>query len=400
MIRVRRTPIRIRRSAIRPIADDSLACWLTVSTDHGEARGWAVIPLNGLDEEATLAANHAAMLATEILADSVFEFWLQLREILNDWRDANEKASEAVAFGLALVERALIDGYCRAVEKPFAIALRDDDLGIDLGLLCKPLSGRTPDELLPVPADQLVLQYAVNNSEDFVSARGAGFVAFNIGLSGDVQADFTFLTFIAEQLDGLERCAVSLEGNAAYRPAELRALWEQLQSRTGTQKLLCSMAFIEQPFAVDDSLSNAAVALFAEWPDRPPILIDEAAAAPGALGRALEWGYAGQVYRASRGIIPGVVDACLLGARMEREPVGKWTLACALSANQPLALPAELAIAGALGLKSVIAPAALFASDIQLPEGFTNPIQTESGVIHLNQQINPPPLGTTFELAL
>lgn len=409
--------IRVRRSSIRPLhtPDSALASFLSVSLDHeSPTRGWAVLrPPAGIDACAQ-AADHAAHLATDIRAGSVFDFWRQLRDALEHWRSQGEHAPEAAAFGLAVVERALIDACCRAWSIPFAEALRQNAFRIDLGKFYKPLAGRLPRELLPPTAKQLLLHYelsAQGNGETAVIE--AGFCAFHIHLTGDVLRDVARLKSLAPRLDPLGRFAVSLDGNGAFsKPEDLRELWEMLRGDSATQKLCRSITHIEQPFPVESSLSNEAVALFAEWPQRPPVLIDEAAAEPGASVRALEWGYAGTIFRAGRGIIPGIADACLLGARREREPVGKWTFAAALTPNLAPALPAELALAGAFGLTSVTAPAELFAPLAEgAPEGWRETLsqecpsifktdlglRQENGAVPL-EAVNAAPLGCPAEM--
>ncbi|MGE9295321.1 MAG: hypothetical protein ACQKBV_03430, partial [Puniceicoccales bacterium] len=75
---------------------------------------------------------------------------------------------------------------------------------------------------------------------------------------------------------------------------------------------------------------------------------------PIAASTALEWGYAGTVFRSDRGFIPALTYACLLGARREREPVGKWTyVGGPLLQNDPFSVRAELDAARALGLSTV-----------------------------------------------
>ncbi|WP_309398630.1 hypothetical protein [Cerasicoccus maritimus] len=355
--------IRVRRSSIRrfPAPEESaLICFLSLTLgEGGSVRGCAVIRPPEAAPEFAQAAEQAARLATEVRAGSVFSFWLQMRAALDSWQKTNGKSMAAAAFGLALLERALMDAFCRAKTKPFAACLHDNDFKIELGKLCRPLKDRQPGKLLEGPLQggmrvQLAVAPAAPMTE-LESAIAAGYRQFNLGLSGQATADLARLIDIAARLDQIEgRYAVSLEGNASFAtPKELRELWEGMKAVPELKKLMRSVAYIEQPFPVDDSLTNAALALFAEWPERPPIIVDESDDSFGACARALEWGYAGTVFRAARGIIPGVVDASLLGARRDREPIGKWTIAGGpLSVGLPLAQLAELSANAAFGLGS------------------------------------------------
>ncbi|WP_309383493.1 hypothetical protein [Cerasicoccus frondis] len=361
--------IRVRRSSINRFNtpdETALICFLTFTLGEGRAaRSCAVIRPPADEPEYLQAAQQAARLATEVRAGSVFSFWLQLRDALYSWQKTNEKPAQAAAFGLALIERALMDGFCRSLSKPFANCLRDNDFKVELGKLCRPLKGRQPQELLePVKTDSLKVQFAVSEGMPMAEVEAAvrnGVRQFSIGLSGQPSADLVRLISVAEVLDGINgRYSISLEGNGAFtQTSDLLALVSGMKPVNELRKLSRSIAYIEQPFPKEASLTNAAVALFAEWPDRPPIVIDESDDSPGACARALEWGYAGTVCRPARGVIPSLVDACLLGARRDREPIGKWTLAGGpLSFDLPLAQLAELSVTMALGLDSVSATAA------------------------------------------
>lgn len=319
-----------------------------------------------------MAADQAARLATEIHAGSVFDFWRQLRDAMEHWRGGNEKSPAASAYGVALVERALIDACCRDWGIPFATALSENALRLDLGDFYKPLADRRPHDLLPPTAKQLTPHRMLpeHDGED-AAAVETGFRAFQVTLSGEPGHDFARLKSLAERLAPLGRCTVSLDGASAFtEPAALRELWETLTADPATKRFALNVTHLVQPFAAEEAISNPVVALFAEWPNRPPVVIGPALAAEGALARALEWGYSGSVYRADGGILPAVADACLLGARRDREPVGKWTFAAELTALAP-SQPAELAVCAAMGLESAAAPAACFASQSEgVPEAW------------------------------
>jgi len=403
--------IRVRRSSIRPLKTrlNDLACFLSVSIgNRAPTSGWAVVPSPGTYHGLSLAAERAAALATEISASSVYDFWAQLRDGLWDWAQQREDSITSARFGLALVERALIDACCRDRGIPFARALQDNAFRIDLGDIYKPLAGRMPRELLPPPANELLLHRVLADESNDAAAIEAGCRAYHLNLAGEPGRDFGRLKSLAARLDCLARYTISLSGGFGFsEPTALRELWEALSADPATKRLACAVTYISQPFRSHQSMNNDVVALFAEWPQRPPMLVDFEMAANGGLPRALEWGYAGSVNRASGGVIPMVADACLLGARMEREPVGKWTFAAALSPGLAPALPAELAIYGALGIASVQAPAACFAPQSEaLPELWRSvlasdcaeifnddlSLRNDSGVAKLDA-VNAAPLG-------
>ncbi|WP_269542193.1 hypothetical protein [Cerasicoccus fimbriatus] len=363
--------IRVRRSSIRRFNspdDTALICFLSLTLGSGGAvRGCALMRPPSADHDFVQAAEQAARMATEVRAGTVFSYWQQLRDALASWQKTNDKPAAAAAFGVAIIERALMDAFCRGTEKPFAACLRDNDFKIELGKVCRPLKGRHPSDLLmPVNTGSMPLQMLIAPDApqaQLDEAVAKGYRNFSLGLTGQASTDLLRIISLAESLDRIEgRYAVSLEGNAAFTEARaLRELWDGVKSTPELKKFSRSIVCIEQPFAVDDTLSNAALALFAEWPDRPAIIIDESDDEFGACARALEWGYAGTVFRAERGIIPGIIDACLLGARRDREPIGKWTMIGGpLSNGLPLAQLSEIAATAALGLGSCTVSPATF----------------------------------------
>ncbi|GHB96268.1 hypothetical protein [Cerasicoccus arenae] len=415
--------IRIRRTSIRSLiaTDSALVCFLgyTQGDERHVIRGLAVIRPPNDSPVFAQAAEQAARYATEIRASSVFGFWLKLRDAMMSWRKANDKTEASIAFGLALVERALVDAFCRGQQMSFTDCLRQNTLRIDLGKLCKPLAGKKPAELLQPIQPRLNIQLLIAADTEFsvfTDALAQGIRHFQFGLSGHPSVDIARLIAFSERLDRLEGVySVSLEGNAAFATTtDLRVLWDDMSAASELKKFCRRIGYIEQPFSVEESLGNAVVALFAEWPNRPPILIDEADNAPGACARSFEWGYAGAVFRADRGLIPSIVDACLLGARRDREPVGKWTVAAGpLTTGHPLALLPELAACAALGLTSVTAQPEIFQPNVvELPEAWKADIlQAHSetfdsefrllqndGVLSLGDEISESPFGCHCEI--
>lgn len=52
-------------------------------------------------------------------------------------------------FGTSLVERAVIDAFCKARSVPFWKAIRHNTLGVELGTLQPELEGTQPADWLP-----------------------------------------------------------------------------------------------------------------------------------------------------------------------------------------------------------------------------------------------------------
>src|SRR4029079_4005072 len=79
---------------------------------------------------------------------------------------------------------------------------------------------------------------------------------------------------------------------------------------------------VEQPVHRDRALADEAGDALKRWTDRPPLIIDDAEGAVGAVRRALAVGYAGASYKNCKGIIKGIANACLLAERRGQGQAG------------------------------------------------------------------------------
>ena len=57
-----------------------------------------------------------------------------------------------------------------------------------------------------------------------------------------------------------------------------------------------------------------------DWPDRPPLIIDESDGAVGDVPRALSLGYAGASHKNCKGIVKGIANAARLRLEQKRRP--------------------------------------------------------------------------------
>src|SRR5262249_47906170 len=126
------------------------------------------------------------------------------------------------SFGASLIERALIDAYCRLKGIPFSTILRDNDLGIDLGQIHPELEGCHPRKFLPeAPITRVSVRHTVGLADPLSQAdlergewpddglpvsleaciRHYGLSRFKIKISADTEKNIERLTAIASVLE-------------------------------------------------------------------------------------------------------------------------------------------------------------------------------------------------------
>jgi hypothetical protein len=315
-------------------------------------------------ESIRAALRHAA----PIQAGTPFAFWRELY--------AAQPPSLLTNLGTSLIERALLDAFCRARGITFASALRDNALGFDLGSLHPPLAGSTPrDWLPPAPNATVFARHTVGLSDPLDAGElppanragdglpqtlaeciGAyGLRHFKIKINGDLARDPIRLTRIAAVLAA--ECgsdyAFSLDGNESFRDvASFVEYARGIFMLPGLREFWPRLLFIEQPWHREVALSDAIGGLAHTWPDRPPIIIDESDADLDSLPRALERGYVGTSHKNCKGVFKSVANACLLAQRRRAGQPGLLS-GEDLTNVGPIALTQDLAAAAALGIASV-----------------------------------------------
>jgi len=324
------------------------------------------------------AIGHAAELAGQIARTPVcfFDLWRELDRLQSAWAASRGLAPLLAGLGVALVERAVVDGLCRAAREPVHRMLATNRLGLKLGAIYAELEGAQPGDLLPAtPLKSCFVRHTVGladalspgelTPEDRVddglpqdleaSIRAYGLRYFKVKLSGRVERDLPRLrdlTRIFErETDGA--FLVTVDGNENFEDfGSFRVLWEHLAAEPALRELCRRTVVVEQPVHRDHALTDGAAAELNQWPDRPPLIIDESDGAVGDVPRALELGYAGASFKNCKGIVKGLANACLLAARRRQGRPGVLTGEdlCNLG---PIALQQDLAMMALVGIEHV-----------------------------------------------
>jgi len=309
-------------------------------------------------------------------APTVFAFWREMWDRQERWARAGSVPELLAQFGTSLVERAVVDAFCRARGQPFRSMLLSNEFGIDLGSIHAELAGTAPRDWLPGrPPHRVFARHTVGladpltekeisrgerardglpqSLEDCIAAYGLRHFKLKVGGPDDLPRLVSIAGVLTRAAPPDYACSV--DGNEAFGTvAGFKAFWDEACGAPELADLRRRLMFIEQPFHRGIALSDAIGVLAAEWPDRPPIIIDESDAGLGSVPRALVLGYAGTSHKNCKGVFKGIASACLIARRRRLLPDSRLLLTGEDLANiGPVALLQDLAVQAALGVPSV-----------------------------------------------
>ena len=321
---------------------------------------------------------HAAGIAEDVASRPVsfFDLWREVHRVQTAWADTQGLAPLVAELGVALVERAVLDGLCRVLSESLHRVIAQNRLGVKLGDIYTDLQGHDPPTLLPEsPLESCFVRHTIGlgdvlspgelAAEDRVndglpqdletSIRKYGLRYFKIKLSGMPERDLPRLADLARILDRETggQYYVTVDGNENFMSFdEFRDLWDRIATRPTLRELCRRTIVVEQPVHRDRALLDSTRDELSGWPDCPPLIIDESDGAIGDVPRALDLGYAGASYKNCKGIVKGLANACLLTARRRAGRPGILTGEdlCNLG---PIALQQDLAMMAILGIDHV-----------------------------------------------
>lgn len=305
--------------------------------------------------------------------DSVFDLWddVYREQVL---RSDSDVVPLLASFGVSVVERAVVDAFCRAKDIPFAEAVRANGLGIRLGKLHPELTDREPREFLPRrPMGCMSIRHTVGLSDSLSPGDDAGMVPpddlpstlqacvrryglrrFKVKVSGNHRVDLDRLERIRDVLDSETRgdYRVTIDGNEQFADVSaLRAFWEDVMACHGTSELGQRVDYVEQPLPRDLALSADTSAGLAVWPGRPHLIIDESDDSLDAVERGIEAGYDGGAFKSSKGIFKGIGNACRVEQLRQEDPRRRFIYSAEDSSTiGPVGLLADLAVIATLGI--------------------------------------------------
>jgi hypothetical protein len=194
--------------------------------------------------------------------------------------------------------------------------------------------------------------------------------------------------------------------------------WQELNGDPSIRRMVNqSLLFVEQPVHRDSALLPEVKKTLSDWPNAPPIIIDESDAELDSLPTALKLGYSGTSHKNCKGIVKSIAA---LGTIKKEQSANRQLILSAedLGNIGPVALLQDLAVVAALGIPHVernghhyFAGLNMFPAPIQDQTARDHPdlyqreasgllaLQPSHGQLQLNS-VNAAPLGLSQQIDL
>jgi L-alanine-DL-glutamate epimerase-like enolase superfamily enzyme len=274
------------------------------------------------------------------------------------------------SFGLALLDRALLDALCRGLRVSFYATIQQNLAGI--GAQRAEFANLGIEEFLSQlrPAAWIEARHTVGLVDAITAAdlerrvgdglpetleeaiRAYGHRYFKLKVSGKADADIARLEAIAAVLDRREApYFVTLDGNEQYENAESVAdLVARVRSRTSLARLWSSTLFIEQPIArkltLDTDIRTAELG--------KPVIIDESDGELDSFVRARDRGYSGISSKTCKGFYKSLLNAARCAVWNREEGMERYFMSAEdLTTQAGLSVQQDLALVNLLGIGHV-----------------------------------------------
>lgn len=325
--------------------------------------------LSNADNEQQLrsSVHMAVKLARNAPAASAFAIHAAL-EAEHHSRAAAEGLNGLIAsFGLALVDRAILDGLCRLHDVPVSDALRLNLPGIDLSTT-PDLAGFDISNFLAAiqPQRTLFLRHTVGYIDPLTPQQidaprrddglpeclseeieTYGVHYFKLKLSGRPQEDAQRLKDIAAVLDRLADYRVTLDGNEQFSDeTDVIDLMERIEKEPSLTRLRRSLLFVEQPINRTKALCEPVRRLAGHV----ALEIDESDDSPDAFLRAREQGYLGVSSKSCKGFYRSLLNRMRVHKWNVETGGGYFMSAEDLTTQAGIAVQQDLALAAILNL--------------------------------------------------
>lgn len=276
------------------------------------------------------------------------------------------------SFGMAMLDRAVLDALCRANAKSFAAAMSANLAGIRAGSLAPELAGFDLDAFLASrqPAPSIAIRHTVGLVDPLVAADQEhrvndglpetlseviavyGGRYYKIKIGGDPAADLERLRRIAALLDaaGIDY-HVTLDGNEQFNDGESCAtFFASLKADPALDRFISSILYLEQPIRRDRVFEQPINALASQI----PVIIDESDGALDAFPQARALGYTGVSSKVCKGLYKSILNAARAELWNLEESGQRYFLSAEdLTCEPGVSLQQDLALVSWLGMTHV-----------------------------------------------
>lgn len=275
------------------------------------------------------------------------------------------------SFGLALIDRAIIDALGRLEETSVFALVRKNRLGLSHAT-APDLAGFDFNKFLSAlqPARSIHARHTVGlvdaltraetdgkriddglpeSLEEVVASYGHRY--FKLKVAGQIDSDIARLSGIAAILDKIDDpYHATLDGNEQYHDiGVVTELWCRIGKEPRLARLKSSILFIEQPISRDRALSAPVQVLS----DDVPIEVDESDADVGVFPRARALGYRGISSKSCKGLYRGLINRARIEEWNAQEPGRYFMSAEDLTTQAGVAVQQDLALATLIGATHV-----------------------------------------------
>lgn len=318
-------------------------------------------------DELYASAESAARCYVAQAEGSAFAIWRAVFADRVDSQDRDQPDLLVRGFGVAIIERAMLDACCRTVNLPFAQALGTDAFGFRPALVHADLADWDWQADLPEPSAFATVRHTVGMLdvlrtadvdpgrriddglpqalEEDVAAYGLSWfkVKVGAGIEQDRARLLDLARFFAERDVAPQ---LTLDGNEQYEDlSQFADVLEAVAEHTDGRELLSRVTMIEQPlarnhtFAAERHRDLSRVTRFA------PLILDEADSHPKAFLRGLELGYRGVSVKNCKGVFRALCNFGICKRAPGRFQSGEdLTNIGVLSLNQDLVTGAVLGL--------------------------------------------------------
>jgi hypothetical protein len=280
----------------------------------------------------------------------------------------------AAGYGLALLDRAVLDGLCMATVTSFAGAIQSNLPGITTAMTPE-LAGFAMDDFLAglAPLEHVAARHTVGmidplaaadqspderlddglpeTLEEVITAYGTRH--FKIKITGNIDEDTERLTRVAGTLDQIQDSYVAtIDGNEQYDSEDgVLDLLGRLDSLAdpALQRLLASTVYIEQPINRGVSLETPVHRIA----KRAPLIIDESDGTLDAFPKHRSLGYTGVSSKTCKGFYKSILNAARCRRWTEEGEAAYFLSGEDLTLQAGVALQQDLALVSLLGIDHV-----------------------------------------------